>query len=260
MPASAAGPSVTVLAIRPVDMAVIVVAVIVRSVVLSRVLVGMSVVMVMVVGVIVGVIVGMPVIVAALAMVMRFAFGLEGARDRRRGATLATDQFGIRSRIGNVEEIGADLRRDVAAAQLPGQAQEPGGILRAHFEKGFGRGTHGDEAPVLESQRIAVLQRSGLLKGDGEAHPGRTGEDRGRTLPAGMIQCHGVGYGIGADGGFANDGGGAQHEILGKVGSSRTAARGCSGCLSRISRGFSAGTESVAGTLLVTCAFHERNG
>ena len=90
-----------------------------------------------VMAVIVPVIVRVPVIMAVMvvamvvpagAVVVRGALRPEGARDRARGAALPAHQLGIGRGGRDVEHVGGDLGGDVVAAELPGQARQPGRV------------------------------------------------------------------------------------------------------------------------------------
>ena len=201
--------SVIVLAVRPVDMTVAVVRMVViesrRAMVVPMVLRLSGTVVVTVVVV---------MIVAALTVVVSHALRPEGTRDRRGRAALTTDQFCHRRILGDIEHVGSDLGRDVVAAELPGEAQEPGRVLRPDFEKRFGGGTHRDEAAIVEAQGVAVLEAAVLLQGEGEAQASLGGEAVLRRMTGGMVEDHGVDHGVQADRRLADDGCGAQHGVL----------------------------------------------
>lgn len=167
---------------------------------------------VMMVPVVVSMIVRM--IVAAGAVVVGGLLGAEGPRHRLGGAAGAAHQ--LRRARRHVEHLGADLGRDVAAAELPGEAQEPGRAARAHFEERLLGGAHADEPPVLQAQRITILQARGPLQGQIDAKPARRVE-MGMALRAGrVIEGDRVDDLIGPDGGLADDLTGCGHGILGR--------------------------------------------
>lgn len=151
-------------------------------------------------------------IMPALAVVVGGALGFEWAAHRIRAAALAAHQFGGLGR--HVEHVGGDLGGDVAAAELPGEAQEPGRVLGPHLQERLGGGPDQNQAPVLEPQAVAVLGGGRLVEGGGEAEAARPGQGRGEGLAAGMVEGDAVDDRVGAEGGFADEGGGAQHEIL----------------------------------------------
>ena len=90
--------------------------------------------------------------------------------------------------------------------------------------------------------------------------PSRAVEDRRRPLATIVIERDAIGNGIGADGGFADDGGGSQHGFLERFKLIWASGEGGPRCLACITNGFFAGTESLAGTVPPSRAFHERNG
>lgn len=156
----------------------------------------------------------MPVIVTAGAVVVRGLLRAEGAGHRGRDAALTAHQFGIRWRGGDVESVGADLRVDMVASELPCEAHQPGGILGAHFEERFGRRLHHDEAPIVQAQGVAVFQRTGLGQRDLEGEAARGGEARRQGGPRAMVELDRIGDAVGAHGRAADDRGGFQHGSL----------------------------------------------
>lgn len=239
-----------VLAVRTMDVTVVVVrmAVIVRSVIMRSVIMRM-VLMCLILPMVV-------MIVAALAVVVRRALRLEGAGDRRRGTALATGQFRHRRILRDVEHVRPDLGRHVVAAELPGEAQEPGRVLRPDFEERFGGGSHRDEATVVEAQGVPVLEAGVLLQGEREAQARLGGESMLRRLARGMIEDHGVDHGVRADRRLADDGCGAQHDVLEvSLGDDLWNA-----LPEAPPKGFCAPTESVGGTETVRGAFNTQYG
>lgn len=157
----------------------------------------------------------MTVIVAAGAVIVGRAFGTEGAGDWARVAALAAHQLGRRRRCRDVEHVGGDLGGHVAAAELPGQAHQPGGVFGAHLEEILRGGAHRDQPPVVEAQGVAILEGRGL----GERHrevEAALGDERPRDgLPRGVVEAHRVGDAVGAHRGAADDRGGCRHGTLG---------------------------------------------
>jgi hypothetical protein len=251
---------VVIMALGRMGMPVIVIRVIVarmvvalvglRSMAVVRMIVrvmGMIVVGMIVMGVIV-------VIVAALAVVVGRALGLEGTGHRAGGAALAADEFG--GAAGHVEHVGGDLGGHVAAAELPGEAEQPGRVLGADLEERFPGGADRDEATVLQAQGIAVLQGRGLGQGEGQAQAALPRQALRRGLPGGMVENDRVDDRIGTDGDLADDGGGALHGFLAAERAAGAAPMGPDG---RITRRFFGETERRMGTLTVRRAFPGRN-
>ena len=101
-------------------------------------------------------------VVAAGAVIVGHTLGAEGAIDRGRRAALAADELCRGGRRRDVENFGADLGRDVVAAELPGEAHQAGWILGANLEQRLRGGLHRDEATVVEAQGVSVLEGGGL--------------------------------------------------------------------------------------------------
>jgi hypothetical protein len=149
------------------------------------------------------------VLVAALAVVVGSLLRLEGPVHRAGRAARAADQFGGAGR--DVENVRADLGGNVLAAELPGEAQQTGGIAGADFEQRLLGGAHADETPVVELQRVAVLKARGALEGQIDGQPARRGQMGMRLSPRGVVEGHRIDDEIGPDGGLADDQAGFGH-------------------------------------------------
>ena len=149
------------------------------------------------------------VVVAALAVVVGGLLRLERAAHRLGRAARTADQFGGAGRY--VENLRANLGGNVLAAELPGEAQQTGRIAGADFQQRFLGGAHADEAPILELQRVAVLEARGAVQGEIDGEPARRGEVRVRLPPGGVVEGHRVDDEIGPDGGLADDQAGFGH-------------------------------------------------
>lgn len=142
-------------------------------------------------------------VVAALTVVVGRLLRLEGALHRRGGAAGAAHQLGRAG--GYVERVRADLGGNVLAAELPGEAQQPGRAAGADLEKRLLRRAHPDEAPILELERIAVLQPQGPLQGEVDGQSARRRQVGMRLRPGGVVEDHRIDDEIGPDGGLADD-------------------------------------------------------
>lgn len=111
----------------------------------------------------------MAVIVAAGAVVVRLLLRPEGALDRGGGAARAAHQFG--SAVRDIEHIRTDFGRHVVAAELPGEAHQPGDVLGAHFEERLLGCLHSDETTIIEAEGIPVLHLGGLFQREIERDP-----------------------------------------------------------------------------------------
>ncbi|MBE7203876.1 MAG: hypothetical protein INR70_39620, partial [Parafilimonas terrae] len=141
--------AVTVIMAVIVAMAVAVVMAVIVAVVMCVVIVAVLVMCMAVVMVAVTVVV-VTVIVAAGAVVVGHLLRAEGAAHRSGRATLAAHQLGRRGGGRHVQHVGPDLGRDMVAAELPGEAHEPGGILRANLQQILGSRPHDDQPAVFQ--------------------------------------------------------------------------------------------------------------
>lgn len=151
----------------------------------------------------------MMMVVAALAVIVRSLFRLERAVHRLGRAAGAADQLGGAGR--HIENLRADFRGNVLAAELPGEPQQAGRIAGANFQKRFLGGTHGHEAPVLELERIAVLKARGTIQVEIDGQAARRGQVRMRLATRGVVEGHRVDDEIGPNGGLADDQAGFGH-------------------------------------------------
>ena len=62
----------------------------------------------------------------------------------------------------DAQALGQEFGRQVAVAEMPGDAYERGGVGAADLGELFGRGDHFDDAPVLQSEPIAGAQHHRL--------------------------------------------------------------------------------------------------
>jgi hypothetical protein len=152
----------------------------------------------------------MAVVVAAVGLVGA-ALGAERAPDRRRRAALAAGHLGEHVVVLDPDRVGPDLGRRVPVADVPGDPHQPQRVLGPDLEERLGRGPDRDEAPVLEPHGIAVGKRRRLVEVEEEVEPALPFQRHAAPVPALMIEDDGVGDTIRLHGGFADDGGGAEH-------------------------------------------------
>lgn len=162
--------------------------------------------------VIVIVVVVVPMVVAmAAAVVVCPLLGLERALDGGDAAALAPHHLGEHVVFLDVDRLGRDLGRRMPVAHVPGDAQQAQRVLGADLEKLLRGGLHLHEAPVLELQRIAVVEDGRLLEVHEEGGASGSGQHHAAPVAALVVERHRVGHALGLHGGFAEDGGGAQH-------------------------------------------------
>jgi hypothetical protein len=73
----------------------------------------------------------------------------------------------------DAQALGHDLRRQMAIAEMPTDANKVVWIVAADLEQRLGRGDHLDQPTVLQHQRIAAAQRDGILQVEQELEPPR---------------------------------------------------------------------------------------
>jgi hypothetical protein len=156
-------------------------------------------------------------IVAMAMMIVRAhlfaALGLERARNRRDAAALAAGQLGEGGIVRHVDHIGVQLGGNMPPAEMPGEAHEPRQVFGADLQKLLRRGLHLHQAAVLELHRVAVVERRRLVEIELELETAMPPERHAAALTGCVVEPGRIGDPVGLDGGFADDGGGAQHEI-----------------------------------------------
>jgi len=168
-------------------------------IVIMRVIVGVAVAVVMV-----------PMVVAAIVLVGA-ALGLEGAHHRRHRAALAPGHLREDVIFLDVDRVRRHLGRAVPVAHMVGGFQEPQGVLGPNLQEPLGRRLHLDEASVLELHGVPVVQHRSLVEIKKEIEARIPLERDAAAVPALVIEGHGIGNLVRLDGGFADDGGGAEH-------------------------------------------------
>lgn len=208
-----------VLAARAVDMPMIVrvVLVVVRMVVL------MPVAMIMLMMIVTVVLMGMLLMPVMLVMVVpagavvvgrRLLFGAERALERRGGAALAADQLRHHRVVEDVERLGRHLGLHVVATELPGEAGQADRVLGRDREQGLRGGEDAHQAAILQAHRVAILERRRPVEIEPEGEAALRRQLGAAAGTGGVVEGDLVGDGVGAHGGFADDGGGALHRVL----------------------------------------------
>ena len=205
-----------------VIMSVIVVMIMMVMVVTAAAAMAMLMLVVMIVGMagaLMPVPVVMPMMVVSVIMpatVMRCGpVGTEGALHRRHRAAEAADGLGQRAVRQDIKRVRFRLGQHMGAAGQQGGAQQPGRVLRPHFQHPLGGGPHQRQAAVLQLQGVAVVEQrgAGQRQIDGQAAVAAQRSSFPRLQVAGpVIERDGVDDAVGLDGGAAGDGGGAWHD------------------------------------------------
>jgi hypothetical protein len=153
----------------------------------------------------------MAVVVTAGRMVMSFPLRLEGAGHGGRHAALATDQFGERRVVFDVQSVAGDLDRGMAPSELPGRAKKPQRVFGPDLQKALRRRPHQDELPILEPQGIAVLQSGLHVEIELDLDAALALQVRLPATARPMVKEHGIDDAVLFDGGLADDGSGTAH-------------------------------------------------
>jgi hypothetical protein len=189
------------------------------------VVVRVAVMVVAMVGVIVIVAMIMMVVIVMLVLVMRVIVPMPATM--RRGGIRTT--LGIERRFdldhagaeaahhlldhvvaADAQTLGHDLHRQMAVAEMPGDADEMHGIAGADFEQRLGRGDHLDQPPVLQHQRVATAQRDDVGQVEQELQPARACHRQATPVPVVEFEHDRIGRLL-APGLCSLDGCGAQH-------------------------------------------------
>ena len=167
-------------------MVMVVVTMLVVVMVAVIVVVVITVVIVMIVAVMVrGVIVRGLRIGAALGIERRFDFDDARAQSfhHRLDDMIPADAQALRH----------DLGRQMAVAEMPGDADEMQGIGAADLDQRFGRRDHFDEPAVFQHQRVAAAQSHRVFEDEQELKPARAGHRHPPPVPVVEIEHDGVG-------------------------------------------------------------------
>jgi hypothetical protein len=167
-------------------------------------------------GMVVTMIVVMPVVVMVVIVItdMGAALRLERALHGHHGAALPAREFRKGRIVLDVESIIRDLGKAMVRAEMPSKTHETQRVLRLHLQQSLSLRLHLNEAAILQTQGIAVV--------DGGLHV-KIEQDLGaalslqRRLPAVsrlMVECHRVDDTVGLHGGLADDGGDAGHGFV----------------------------------------------
>lgn len=189
---------VVLMAVIMLMMAVIVVTMIMRRVIMRRMIVSAMAVRMIV------------------RMRVRSGIGAAFGIERR----LDLDDAGTQSRHHGLDDVVAanpqafrhDLRRQMAIAEMPGDAHQMQRVGAADFHQRLGSGDHLDQAAVLQHQGIAAAQRDGVLEVEQEFEPARARHRHPPPVPVVEIEYDGIGCGV-RPAMLAQNFGGADHWV-----------------------------------------------
>ena len=110
----------------------------------------------------------------------------------------------------DAQATGSDLRRQMAIAEVPGNANQMCGLGAANLDQRLGGSDHLDQPAVFQHQRIATSQRDGGFEVEQELEPAGAGHRHAAAMPIVEIEHDGVGCGF-LERVLALDVGGADH-------------------------------------------------
>jgi hypothetical protein len=197
--------SVATTTVSPMRMIVLVVVVMSVSVSVSTMV---MICMVMAMAVIVTMI--MPVIMAAIVVVSAL-LGLEWPLNLRDRTALSAHHFGQHVVILDINRVSRDFSRGVTIADVPAHAHQAQRVLGPDFQKLLGCRLDGDQPPIFQLHRIAVIQHAGLVQVEQQIKPAVTFERNPALVAALVIKRDGINNLVCLDEGFTNDRRGAQH-------------------------------------------------
>lgn len=171
-------------------MAVVMVAVVAMLVVVMAMIVTM-IIMAMFVMMVAVIVMRMGVVTMRMTGVgIGAAFGIERRLDLDH-AGAETFHHGFDDVVAaDTQGLGHDLRRQVAVAEVPADADEMVRIVAADFQQRFGRRHHLHQPAVLQHQRIAAAQRDSMLQVEQEFEPPRPRHGHAATVPIVEIEHH----------------------------------------------------------------------
>lgn len=186
---------------------IVVVVIVVAMLVVMMVVVITAVIVIVVVVPVVIVVIVVTVIVPAMTLAMRMflrrmarrigaAFGIERRLDlddpraeplhHRLDDVIAADAQALRH----------DLRRQMAVAEMPGDANQMQRISAADLDQRFSGRHHLDQPAVFQHQRIAAAQRDGIFEIEQEFQPARPRHRHAPPVPVVEIEHDSIGRGL----------------------------------------------------------------
>ncbi len=154
------------------------------------------------------------VVVVAVAMRRRAdigaAFRIERRFDRDDCAAEAARHLLDHGIAADAQALSHQFGRQVAIAEVPGDARQRGGVGGADFGERFGRGDDFDDAAVLQLQPVAGAQHHRFGQIEQEAEPAHAGHGDAAAVALVIIEHHRVG-GLARPGAGGNDGMSVQH-------------------------------------------------
>ena len=156
------------------------------------------VVMVVVIAIIVVMIMMTIVAVMVRGMIMRglrigAAFGIERRFDLDDARTEPLHHRLDDMIAADAQALRHDLGRQMAVAEMPGDADQMQRIGAADLDQGFGGRDHLDQPSVFQHQRVAPAQGDRVLEVEQEFKPARAGHRHPPPVPVVEIEDDGIG-------------------------------------------------------------------
>jgi hypothetical protein len=172
--------------------------------VVMRMVVAMAVIVIMRVPVVMTVIMAAIVVVSALLR-------LECPLNLRDRTALSAHHFGQHVVILDIDRVSRDFGWRMTIADVPAHAHQAQRVLGPDFQKLLGCRLDGDQPPIFQLHRIAVIQHAGLVQVEQQIKPAVTFERNPALVAALVIKRDGINNLVCLDEGFTNDRRGAQH-------------------------------------------------
>ena len=121
------------------------------------------------------------------------AFGIERRFDLDQAGAEPLDHRLDDMIAPDAQRLGHDLGRQMAIAEMPGDADQMMRIAALDLDQRLGGGDHLDQPAVLKHQRIAAAQRCGIFEVEQEGQSARTGHRHAPTMTIVEIEHDRVG-------------------------------------------------------------------
>ncbi|ANW04591.1 hypothetical protein LMTR13_35155 [Bradyrhizobium icense] len=124
---------------------------------------------------------------------IRPAFGIERRLDLDDACTQSLHHRLDDVIAANTQALRHDLGRQMAVAEMPGDADQMQGIDAPDLDQGLGGRDHLDQPAVLQHQRVTAAQRHRILQVEQEFQPARSRHRHPPPVPVVEIEHDGIG-------------------------------------------------------------------
>jgi len=128
-------------------------------------------------------------------------------------AALAARQFRECWAILDIKRIAGEFGEAVLTAEMPGETHQAQRILGAYLQQPFGRRLDLDKRPVLEPERVTVIDGGLHVEIEMDLGAGLPGQMGMAPAARRMVEGDRVDYALRLHGWLADDGGGAGHGV-----------------------------------------------